>query len=324
MQYSYSFDEELQQEWRWSERFAAQPEILAYARHVADRFDLRRDIRFDTRVEAAAFDEARRPLGRDAVRRRAGIRPRVLVMATGCLSAAREPAIPGLASFAGPTYHTGAWPQAGVDFAGPAGRRHRHGLVRHPGDPRDRRGGRAPDGVPADAELLDPGRQRAARSGPRTGLEGRLRGPPGDGPDDEVRHDLRFLAPRRALGRRGGAAPGIRGALVGGRRELHARLQRPRRGRGRERDRRGLRARAHRGDRGRPAGRRRPVAARLPDRHEAHLPRHALLRDLQPAERRRWSTCGGTRSRASSRTASARRSACTPATPSSSRPGSTP
>src|SRR4029434_4267247 len=58
MEYSYQFSDELQQEWEWSERYAAQPELLRYAEHVADRFDLRRDIQFDTRVTAAAFDEA--------------------------------------------------------------------------------------------------------------------------------------------------------------------------------------------------------------------------------------------------------------------------
>ena len=57
LEYCYSFDEELQQEWEWTERYSSQPEILAYANHVADRFDLRRDIRFGTRVDAAAFDE---------------------------------------------------------------------------------------------------------------------------------------------------------------------------------------------------------------------------------------------------------------------------
>ncbi len=58
MQYSYSFSPELQQEWQWSELFASQPEILRYANHVADRFDLRRDIQFDTRVTEARFDRA--------------------------------------------------------------------------------------------------------------------------------------------------------------------------------------------------------------------------------------------------------------------------
>jgi cyclohexanone monooxygenase len=117
MQYSFSFDEALQQEWRWSERFAAQPEILRYAQHVADRFGLRRDIRFATRVTAAAFDEA---AGRWTIRTDRGepLSARFLVMATGCLSAARLPDIPGRDGFAGRVFHTGRWPHAPVDFTG--------------------------------------------------------------------------------------------------------------------------------------------------------------------------------------------------------------
>jgi cyclohexanone monooxygenase len=117
MQYSFSFDEALQQEWRWSERFAAQPEILRYANHVADRFDLRRDISFETRVTAAAFAEARNAW--DVVTDRGErVSARFLVMATGCLSAARLPDIPGRDIFAGATYHTGWWPHERVDFSG--------------------------------------------------------------------------------------------------------------------------------------------------------------------------------------------------------------
>ncbi len=117
MQYSYSFSEELQQEWRWPERFSAQPDILRYANHVADRLDLRRDIRFETRVTGATWDEAAE---RWAVETDRGDRvaARLCIMATGCLSAARMPDIPGLASFKGDTYHTGHWPHEGVDFAG--------------------------------------------------------------------------------------------------------------------------------------------------------------------------------------------------------------
>jgi cyclohexanone monooxygenase len=117
MQYSFSFNDELQQQWQWSERFAAQGEILRYANHVADRFDLRRDITFDTRVTAARFDER---LERWSVETDRGDRlsARFLVMATGCLSAARLPDIAGRDSFRGETYHTGAWPHAGVDFTG--------------------------------------------------------------------------------------------------------------------------------------------------------------------------------------------------------------
>ena len=117
MQYSFSFSKELQQEWRWSELYAAQPEILKYANHVADRFDLRRDIRFETRVTSAHFDEAQ---GLWDVRTDTGetYAARYCVMATGCLSNARLPDIPGRDSFKGPTYHTGYWPHEGVDFTG--------------------------------------------------------------------------------------------------------------------------------------------------------------------------------------------------------------
>ena len=117
MQYWYSFDDDLQQEWRWSERFAAQPEILRYANHVADRFDLRRDIRFDTTVTAARFDDA---AARWLIETDTGARfsARFCVMATGCLSAAKLPEIPGIETFAGDTYHTGAWPHEPVDFTG--------------------------------------------------------------------------------------------------------------------------------------------------------------------------------------------------------------
>ena len=117
MQYSYSFSPELEQEWSWSELFASQPEILRYANHVADRFDLRRDIRCETRVTEARFDE-------DAIRwqvvtdRGDRVSAQYVVMATGCLSSARMPDFPGLASFKGRTYHTGHWPHEGVDFTG--------------------------------------------------------------------------------------------------------------------------------------------------------------------------------------------------------------
>ena len=117
MQYSYSFSQELQQEWRWSEKFSAQPEILDYANHVADRFDLRSDIQFETSIESAHFDEI---ANRWIVKTDRGeeFKPRYCVMATGCLSSARVPDFPGLKDFSGKTYHTGHWPHEGVDFAG--------------------------------------------------------------------------------------------------------------------------------------------------------------------------------------------------------------
>ena len=117
MQYSYSFSEELQQEWNWSERYAPQPEILKYARHVADRFGLRSDIVFNTRVECAAFDEDRESWGVTTSDGKL-VRAQFVVLATGCLSNARMPDIQGLAGFAGRVYHTGHWPHEGVDFTG--------------------------------------------------------------------------------------------------------------------------------------------------------------------------------------------------------------
>jgi cyclohexanone monooxygenase len=117
MQYSYSFSPELEQDWQWSELFASQPEILRYANHVADRLDLCRDMRFETRVTEAHFDEAAH---RWTIRTDHGehVSARHCVMATGCLSTARVPDFEGLASFEGRTYHTGHWPHEGVDFTG--------------------------------------------------------------------------------------------------------------------------------------------------------------------------------------------------------------
>ncbi len=117
MQYSYSFSEELQQEWEWSERYAPQPEILKYAGHVADRFDLRKNIQLDTRVDRAGFDEG---AGTWSVTTSDGntVTAKYLVLATGCLSNARMPDIRGLADFKGKVYHTGHWPHEPIDFTG--------------------------------------------------------------------------------------------------------------------------------------------------------------------------------------------------------------
>ena len=118
-EYSYSFSEELEHEWEWTERYAAQPELLRYANHVADRFDLRRDIRFDTRIQSATFDEALRAW---TVTTDAGeaVTARYCVMATGCLSTPNEPRFEGLETFRGAIYRTSAWPDSPVDFAGRA------------------------------------------------------------------------------------------------------------------------------------------------------------------------------------------------------------
>jgi cyclohexanone monooxygenase len=117
MQYSYSFSDELQQEWDWSERYAPQPEILKYAKHVADRFNLRSDIQLNTRVDRAEFDESANTW---LVSTSDGktVTAKYVVLATGCLSNARMPGIKGLADFKGKVYHTGHWPHEPVDFTG--------------------------------------------------------------------------------------------------------------------------------------------------------------------------------------------------------------
>ncbi len=115
LEYSYSFDEDLQQEWEWSERYAGQPEILRYVNHVADRFDLRPSIQFNTRVEKAAFDSA---TARWNIQTSNGAAvSQYLVMATGCLSSTNKPSFEGMDDFEGPIYHTGEWPHDGVDFS---------------------------------------------------------------------------------------------------------------------------------------------------------------------------------------------------------------
>ncbi|WP_441231555.1 flavin-containing monooxygenase [Tardiphaga sp. 215_C5_N2_1] len=117
MQYSFSFDDKLQQEWDWSERYAPQPEILRYAGHVADRYDLRRDIQFDTTVKSAVFDEC---ANRWTVTTSDGqtTTAQHVVLATGCLSNARTPEFRGMKDFKGKVYHTGNWPHEPVDFTG--------------------------------------------------------------------------------------------------------------------------------------------------------------------------------------------------------------
>lgn len=117
LEYSYQFSDALQQEWHWTERYAAQPEILSYLQHVAERFELRADIQFETRVAQATFDEqtshwhVETDGGEHFV-------ARWCVMATGCLSVPNEPQIEGAGDFRGGVYHTGRWPHEGVDFSG--------------------------------------------------------------------------------------------------------------------------------------------------------------------------------------------------------------
>jgi cyclohexanone monooxygenase len=114
--YSYGFDDDLLQDWTWTERFATQPEILSYAEHVADRFDLRRDISLCTSAVSAVFHDATAEW--EVTTDTGRIFRASVVSAVGCLSASQVPAFEGLDSFQGQTYHTGRWPHEGVDFTG--------------------------------------------------------------------------------------------------------------------------------------------------------------------------------------------------------------
>jgi cation diffusion facilitator CzcD-associated flavoprotein CzcO len=115
--YWYTFSPDLMREWAWSERYPGQPEIMRYLNYVADKFDLKRDIRFNTSVTAAHYDAA---ANRWRVRAESGetFVAKYLITAVGCLSTANVPKFDGLETFKGDWYHTGQWPHEGVDFSG--------------------------------------------------------------------------------------------------------------------------------------------------------------------------------------------------------------
>jgi cation diffusion facilitator CzcD-associated flavoprotein CzcO len=150
LEYSFGFDPELEQEWVWTEHFAAQPEIERYLNHIADRYDLRRDIRLSTGVSAMTFDEATNTW---LVETEAGdvLRTRFCIMATGGLSAPNRPDYPGIDSFEGTIVQTSMWPEEGVELAGK-----RIGVI-----------GTGSSGVQTIPELAHPrsrGRRRTSRS----------------------------------------------------------------------------------------------------------------------------------------------------------------
>ena len=162
--YWYTFSPELMREWEWSERYPGQPEIMRYLNFVADRFDLKRDIRFNTRVVAAHYDEA---ANRWRVRTEQGETyvAKFLITAVGCLSTANVPKFPGLKDFAGDWYHTGQWPHEGVDFTGKRVGMIGTGSTGIQAAPVIAGIGGASDRVPAHRELLGAGAQRAADAG---------------------------------------------------------------------------------------------------------------------------------------------------------------
>ena len=281
--YSYSFSPELEQEWSWSERYPAQPEILRYLNHVADRFELWPHLRLNTRVTSAVWDAA---AAEWAVTTDDGptVRARFLVSAVGCLSAYQVPSLPGLDTFAGPWYHTARWPAEGVDFAGK-----RVGLI-----------GTGSTGIQVAPEIAAvaarlyvfqrtpnfavPNRNRpwepmrSSSSSRATGSTARRRGnrssacrSPGPGGRCWPSH------PRTCSGRWR--------ALAGGRRDaVPRRVHRPAGITGGQRGRRGVHAGPDQGDRRRPGGGGAALPADLPGRVEAAVPERRVLRDVQPAE----------------------------------------
>ena len=117
LEYSYGFSRELEREWNWPEVFSAQPDILRYANHVADRFDLRRDIEFNTRINAVTYDEDAN-VWTVTTEQGSQHTATYCVMATGCLSVPNKPDLPGGDTFAGQELHTGLWPKEEVDLSG--------------------------------------------------------------------------------------------------------------------------------------------------------------------------------------------------------------
>ena len=156
LDYSYSFAPELLNEWAWSERFATQPEILQYANFVADRFDLRRDYRFETKVIAADFDEAANQWVVQTDRGHT-VRCRYFLAAVGGLSVPKAPEIEGIETFTGRWVQTGNWPKEPVDVAGKRVAVIGTGLVGNSmhSAAGARRG--ALDHIPANAEFQCPG-----------------------------------------------------------------------------------------------------------------------------------------------------------------------
>ena len=325
VQYSYQFSPELQQEWEWTERYATQPEILRYANHVADRFDLRRDIQFETRVTKATFDETATTPGRSRPTRATASPP---ASSSRRWAACRRPTrrrFPGLADFKGPTYHTGNWPHEGVDFTGKTVGVIGTGSSAIQSIPIIAQQAEPPHRVPAHRQLHHAGAQPAARSGLRARRSRRTTAAMRKRRQDAAgRHRLRDqhgLGDRDARRTSAGASSRSAGTMAAwaswrsfsdlllndesnktAAEFVRAKIRDDRQG---SRDRRSADADEH-------------------HRLQAAVRRHRLLGDLQPAATSRWSTSATSRSSASRRPACAPRARTTRSTAWCWRPASTP
>ena len=150
--YGFSFSRELLDEWHWKERFSGQPENLRYLNYVADKFDLRNHMQFNCKVEAMRFDETR-DLWQVKIADGRELTCRFVVLAIGLLSAPTMPRLEGIDDFKGRSFHTYYWPHEPVDLAGKKVGRDWHRRHRHSVDRRDRRQGRRPHRIPAQAKL---------------------------------------------------------------------------------------------------------------------------------------------------------------------------
>ena len=203
--YGYSFSEELLQEWHWKELYSGQPENERYLNYVADKFDLRRHIRFNSRVESCVYDE---DANRWELTMQDGHKARgqFLITAVGLLSAHYVPDFEGIHDFKGPWFHTGPLAQGRHRPGRQARRRGRHrghsGAAHH----RNRQGGRPPDRLPAHRQLLRPAAQPPHHRGRAGGNQGALPGDIREVPGDRrllharVRHPLRVQRFRRGAG----------------------------------------------------------------------------------------------------------------------------
>ena len=276
------------QEWEWSGKYPEQPEILRYLNHVADRFDLRRNIQFNTRVTAAHWDEATRPLdGRDRPGRH-GVGASTSSPPSAACRAGQVPNIPGLRVVRGRLVPHRCVAPRRRRLHRQAGRRHRHRLERRAVDPGHRRAGRAPLRLPAHRRST-PSRPVTARSTRRSSTRSSRT-------TTSIYEQCRVVArwpartrcigPLGAVGERRGARRDLRGGVAGGRVQVPPRLvQRHRRRPARQRHRVGVHPREDPRDRQGPGGRREAGARRPPVHVEAAADRHQLLRHLQPRQR---------------------------------------
>ena len=281
--YSYAFSEELEQQWRWSERYATQPEILRYIEHVADRFDLRRDVHLRQRMTRAEYDAAGERW--HVITEKAVWSGRYLVMAVGNLSTTKEPTLPGQNDFRGRVLHTARWPHDGVDFTGK-----RVGVIGTGSSGMQMIPVIAPEvehltvfqrtpnfSIPAANALHH---RRAGRAG-----QARL---PGAASRRAELAERAGIHPEQAVrpGRdRGGTPRVLRERVDAARVRVSPRLLRPLARPGGKRHRRRLHPGQDRRTGARPGHTGEADAARLPVRHQAPLGRQRLLPDVQPRQR---------------------------------------